>query len=150
MSRHRGEREYLSHEMMYLHEVTKLHREETPYEVETNRLGKAAAREGRANASRASILARELKRSAGRFLKLLRALKGTLPGNGGGVRVRKKNVLRTGTTLVPAGEPVTRARRWWAMMAIALATFVTQLDNMVVQVELPLSLGGRRRAGGYG
>src|SRR5436190_3394448 len=35
------------------------------------------------------------------------------------------------------GIPVEKNRRWWALVAVALGTFMTYLDNNVVNVALP-------------
>src|SRR3954467_14855864 len=35
------------------------------------------------------------------------------------------------------GNPVEKNRRWWALVAVALGTFMTYLDNNVVNVALP-------------
>src|SRR4051794_39570799 len=35
------------------------------------------------------------------------------------------------------GDPVEKNRRWWALVAVALGTFMTYLDNNVVNVALP-------------
>ena len=35
------------------------------------------------------------------------------------------------------GDPVDKNRRWWALVAVALGTFMTYLDNNVVNVALP-------------
>src|SRR5690349_25101558 len=35
------------------------------------------------------------------------------------------------------GIPVVKNRRWWALVAVALGTFMTYLDNNVVNVALP-------------
>src|ERR1044072_1030932 len=47
-------------------------------------------------------------------------------------------VVQGRRTVTPyRGRTMDKNRRWWALMAVALGTFMTYLDNNVVNVALP-------------